>query len=253
MVRAGSLGWTGPARSTPCAWSTSEGRIVEGRRYRHDERGIRALCARLVELGVALVAIERPDGLLIERLLDAGLRGDRGASQPGRRDATAVQRRGRQVGQLRRFVLAELARTDSHRFRVLVPDSDETKALRALTRAREDLVEHARRAGQPAARPARLLLARRQQGVRRGRLADRAGVPQALPDPADARGLGEQRLAASSPATATAAASPPASCSTRLRNAAQRPRRRARDGSPPPDRARARRRARADRRADQRS
>jgi hypothetical protein len=39
------------------------------------------------------------------------------------------------------FVLAELARTDSHRFRVLVADTDATKALRALTRAREDLVE----------------------------------------------------------------------------------------------------------------
>jgi transposase len=34
-----------------------------------------------------------------------------------------------------------VARTDSHRFRVLEPDSDETKALRALTRAREDLVK----------------------------------------------------------------------------------------------------------------
>ena len=50
-----------------------QGRIVEGRRYRHDEPGIRALCSRLVRLGVALVALERPDGLLIERLLDAGL------------------------------------------------------------------------------------------------------------------------------------------------------------------------------------
>jgi Transposase len=38
------------------------------------------------------------------------------------------------------FVLAELARTDSHRFRVLVPDSDRTKALRAMTRARDGLV-----------------------------------------------------------------------------------------------------------------
>ena len=51
-----------------------DGRIIEGRRYRHDERGITALCRRLVDLGVELVAIERPDGLLIERLLDAGLR-----------------------------------------------------------------------------------------------------------------------------------------------------------------------------------
>lgn len=38
------------------------------------------------------------------------------------------------------FCLAELARTDHHRFRALVPDSDETKALKVLTRAREDLV-----------------------------------------------------------------------------------------------------------------
>ncbi|MBV8733782.1 MAG: transposase [Solirubrobacterales bacterium] len=49
------------------------GRIIEGRRYSHNEPGIRALCARLVRLGVGLVALERPDGLLIERLLDAGL------------------------------------------------------------------------------------------------------------------------------------------------------------------------------------
>jgi hypothetical protein len=32
------------------------------------------LCRALVRLGVELVAIERPDGLLVERLLDAGLR-----------------------------------------------------------------------------------------------------------------------------------------------------------------------------------
>ena len=37
-------------------------------------------------------------------------------------------------------MLCELARTDHHRFRVLEPDTDQTKALRALTRAREDLV-----------------------------------------------------------------------------------------------------------------
>ena len=49
------------------------GRILEGRRYRHNEPGIRALCSRLLRLQVALVALERPDGLLIERLLDAGL------------------------------------------------------------------------------------------------------------------------------------------------------------------------------------
>jgi hypothetical protein len=50
------------------------GRIVEGRRYRHNETGIRALCARLVRLSVELVALERPDGLSIERLWTPGWR-----------------------------------------------------------------------------------------------------------------------------------------------------------------------------------
>jgi hypothetical protein len=59
------------ARFAGVDWATEEhavcvvdvqGRIVEGRRYRHDERGIRALCERLIRLEVKLVAIERPDG-----------------------------------------------------------------------------------------------------------------------------------------------------------------------------------------------
>ena len=42
--------------------------------FAHDEKGLRALCRTLLRLKVELVAIERPDGLLVERLLDAGLR-----------------------------------------------------------------------------------------------------------------------------------------------------------------------------------
>jgi hypothetical protein len=116
------------------------GRIVAGRRYRHDEHGLRALCARLARVKVALVAVERPDGLLIERLLDAGLVVI--ALHP--RQVQAARPRfsvaGGKSDGFDSFVLAELARTDSHRFRILVPDSDQTKALRELTRSREDLV-----------------------------------------------------------------------------------------------------------------
>ena len=116
------------------------GRIVEGRRYRHDEPGIRALCARLLRLGVALVALERPDGLLIERLLDAGLAVI--AVHPNQVKAMRPRYSvaGGKSDGFDSFVLAQLARTDAHRFRVLVPDSDRTKALRAMTRARESLV-----------------------------------------------------------------------------------------------------------------
>ncbi len=116
------------------------GRIVEGRRFRHDEPGIRALCASLVRARVALVALERPDGLLIERLLDAGLAVV--AVHPNQVKAMRPRYSvaGGKSDGFDSFVLAELARTDSHRFRVLVPDSDQTKALRAVTRARQSLV-----------------------------------------------------------------------------------------------------------------
>ena len=42
--------------------------------FARDEAGLRSLYRTLVGLRVELVAIERPDGLLVERLLDVGLR-----------------------------------------------------------------------------------------------------------------------------------------------------------------------------------
>ena len=42
--------------------------------FAHDEDGVSALCAALACFDVELVAIERPDGLLVDRLLDAGMR-----------------------------------------------------------------------------------------------------------------------------------------------------------------------------------
>jgi hypothetical protein len=46
----------------------------KGRRGSRHEKGLSSLCRTLVRLEVGLVAIERPDGLLVERLVDAGLR-----------------------------------------------------------------------------------------------------------------------------------------------------------------------------------
>src|SRR6201997_1529603 len=109
--------------------------------FAHDERGLQALCRALVRLEVELVAIERPDGLLVERLLDAGLRilalHPKQVAAPRAR----VRVSGGKSDRFDAFVLCELARTDHHRFRVLEPDSDQTKTLQALTRAREDLVK----------------------------------------------------------------------------------------------------------------
>jgi transposase len=109
--------------------------------FAHDETGLRSLCRALVRHNVQLVAVERPDGLLVERLLDAGLRVL--ALHPNQLAATRPRFRaaGGKSDRFDAFVLCELARTDSHRFRVLEPDSDQTKALRALTRGREQLVQ----------------------------------------------------------------------------------------------------------------
>jgi len=164
--------------------------------FRHDEPGLRSLCRELVRLGVELVAVERPDGLLVERLLDAGLRVL--ALHPNQVAATRDRFRvsGGKSDGFDAFVLCELARTDRHRFRVLEPDSDETKAPRALTRGREDLV------GTRTAltNQLRAELERFWPGPL-GLFSDlnsriSLAFLERYPSPADARGLGEARLRA---------------------------------------------------------
>jgi transposase len=121
--------------------SDADGERLWAATVTHDEAGLTRLCRELVRLGVQRIAVERPDGLLVERLLDAGLTvlalhpNQVAAARPRFRPA------GGKSDRFDAFVLCELARTDAHRFRELVPDSDRTKALRALTRGRELLVE----------------------------------------------------------------------------------------------------------------
>jgi Transposase len=140
------------------------------------------------------VAIERPDGLLIERLLDAGLMVV--AVHPNQ--VVAMRPRysvaGGKSDGFDSFVLAELARTDSHRFRVLEPDGDQTKALRSFTRAREGLVRT--RVG--LANQLRDQLACFWPGATNVFSSVDSQIALAFlrryPSPQDARGLGEQRL-----------------------------------------------------------
>ena len=197
------------------------GRIVEGRRYRHDEPGIRALCSRLLRLDVRLVALERPDGLLIERLLDAGLSVI--AVHPNQVKATRPRFSvaGGKSDSFDSFVLAQLARTDSHRFRVLVPDSDQTKALRAMTRARDGLVRT--RVG--LANQLRDQLATFWPGASQVFWSVDSQIAFAFlrryPTPVDARGLGEQRLAAFLKRHGYTGRKPASELLKRLRNGAE--------------------------------
>ena len=164
--------------------------------FRHDEKGLQSLCRQLVRLKVRLVAVERPDGLLVERLLDAGLRVL--ALHPNQVAATRDRFRvsGGKSDGFDAFVLCELARTDHRRFRVLEPDSDATKAIRALTRGREDLVG----ARTALVNQLRAELERFWPGPV-GLFSDlhsqiSLAFLERYPSPADARGLGEARLQA---------------------------------------------------------
>ncbi len=51
----------------------ADGRRLWAATVSHDEAGLTRLCRELVRFEVQRVALERPDGLLVERLPDAGL------------------------------------------------------------------------------------------------------------------------------------------------------------------------------------
>lgn len=116
------------------------GTVVDRYQVTHDDAGLKSLCASIEHLGESLVAIERPDGVLVDTLLDAGC--SVVAIHPN--IVKAVRSRYRTAGKSDAgdaYVLADLLRTDGHRFKPLVPHADEIKALRILVRLRKDFVQ----------------------------------------------------------------------------------------------------------------
>jgi transposase len=110
----------------------------------HTAEGFDQLIARLRRLGEPAelrVAIERPDGRLVDRLLEAGHRVV--AVTPNAikawRDGEVLSGAKSDTGDA--HVIAEYLRLRGHRLRVLQPFSAETRALRALVRTRTDLVD----------------------------------------------------------------------------------------------------------------
>jgi transposase len=109
----------------------------------HDAEGLASMLKRLGRIAPAAdlaVAIERPSGLVVDTLVGAGhpvvpvhpnvVK----ACRPRYRAVGAKHDRGDA------YLLADVLRTDGHRFRPLTPQSDAIKALRALVRTRDDLV-----------------------------------------------------------------------------------------------------------------
>lgn len=110
----------------------------------HSAAGMAELATRLRKLAPPeqlRVAIERPSGLIVDTLVEGGF-----VVVPIHPNAVKATRPRYSAAQGKTdlgdaYLLADVLRTDGHRFRVLTPQSDETKALRGLVRVRDDLVE----------------------------------------------------------------------------------------------------------------
>jgi transposase len=164
----------------------------------HSADGLAELVRRLRQVGspeTVQVAIERPSGVVIDTLMDAGVQVvpiHPNVVKASRARYSAAHAKSDEGDS---YLLADLLRTDGHRFRPLRPLADETRALRALVRGRDDLV------GQRVAlaNQLRALLERFWPGAA-GIFAD-VDSPIALaflaryPTPQSAERVGERRLA----------------------------------------------------------
>ena len=108
----------------------------------HSAAGLRALLGLLGKRGVSEVAIERPDGPVVETLLEAGITVVVISPNQVRNLRGRYGSAGNKDDRFDAFVLADTLRTDRARLRPLVPDQPETVALRRACRARKDLAGH---------------------------------------------------------------------------------------------------------------
>ena len=165
----------------------------------HTAAGMSDLVTRLGNMAPTAdlrIAIERPSGLVVDTLVERGF-----AVVPIHPNVVKAVRPRYSAAQGKTdpgdaYLLADLLRTDGHRFRTMAPLADETKALRGLVRTRDDLVE------------LRVSLANQLRSLLDGFWPGAAAIfadvdsPIALdfldryPTPQAAASLGEKRLAA---------------------------------------------------------
>lgn len=202
----------------------AHGTIVERFEVTHDAAGITEAIRRLKRFASDTplpVAIERPSGLMVDALVEAGhpvfpihpnavkAMRPRYRSNAAKTDASDA------------YLLADALRTDGHRFRPLTPQSDGIRALRALVRGRDDLVA------------TRVELANQLRSLLEsfwpGSLAIFADIDspialafvQRYPTPLTAHRLGEKRLASFLAQHSYCGRRPVADLLHRLRDAAQ--------------------------------
>ena len=176
-----------------------EGAVREHGTIEHTDAGLSGMRSRLRKLVTngheVSVAIERPTGLLVDTLTTAGLTvvpihpNKLKASRPRYTAACGKNDPGDAM------ILADLLRTDGHRFRPLHGSSDAVRALQALSRTREDLVTTRVRLGNQL----RALLDSFWPGAGQMFFSTESAIALAFldryPTPDSAARLGEKRLA----------------------------------------------------------
>lgn len=132
-------------------WAVSDHAVcvVDGRGHQvaqtlaeHTAAGLRELIKFLTQHGVGEVAIERPDGPIVDALLQAELTVVVISPNQVKNLRSRYGSAGNKDDRFDAFVLADTLRTDRPRLRPLTADTPDTVALRRTCRARKDLVEH---------------------------------------------------------------------------------------------------------------
>lgn len=116
------------------------GEVLDRFSVEHTAKGLEGLARRLAAAGVRRVAIERPDGPVVDALMEAGLEVVVVSSRAVKGLRSRYGSAGNKADASDAYVLADCLRTDGHRWQPLRPDSAATVALRSHIRARKDLV-----------------------------------------------------------------------------------------------------------------
>jgi transposase len=191
------IDWAAAAHAV-CVMNAA-GKVVAEFTIEHSAAGITALIRRLARFGDPAdlpVAIERPDGRLVDLLLEAGH-----PVVPVKPNAIKAWREGEVLSGAKSdagdaAVIAEYLRLRYHRLQPAIPYSDETRALRTVVRTRDDLVDMRVAATNQLA----ALLDTHWPGAKAIFADVESPISLAFltryPTPAAARHLGEKRMAA---------------------------------------------------------
>lgn len=137
-ARFGSVDWA--AQNHAACIVDAEGHIVDQFTVEHTASGLTTLVRCFQSARVRRVAIERPDGPVVEALLAAQLEVVVVSSRAVKALRTRYGLAGNKADRSDAYVLADCLRTDGHRWPSLQVDTPQTLALRAAVRARKDLV-----------------------------------------------------------------------------------------------------------------